>query len=286
VSRSSAVKEAADLLNFPIYQPEHLRHPDFRAPLSAIDADLFVVAAYGLIFGEKTLAIPRYGCLNLHASLLPRFRGASPITAAILSGDTETGVTLMRMERGLDTGPMLATRTMTIRPDDTTESLNARLAEVGGELAVEELARHIPPVDSLTPQNASLATLVRPLIKADGWLSWGESAETLERKVRAMWSWPRAWTTDGSGLLQIHVSSLVEIASDSAGEPGTVRRIDDRIVVDCGTGLLELGVVQPEGKRPMSAMSWFSGRRGDAGLRLGQSGEPPLPPPLIVPVGE
>lgn len=277
--RGSAVKDAAEQVGLPIYQPISLRQPDARAPIAAIGADLFVVAAYGLIFGAKTLALPRYGCLNLHASLLPRYRGASPVTAAIMSGDPETGVSLMRMEIGLDTGPVLETRSTPILANDTTESLTDRLAEIGAELAVDGIARHIPLDSAAQEQDSRQATVVRPLVKADGWMVWGEAATGLERRVRAMWNWPRAWTTVNGELLQIHKAGVSNL--DVAGPVGHVQRVGDQILVASGEGTLRLDVVQPEGKKAMPAVAWYAGRRDFDSLILGLTGAPPAPPPLI-----
>lgn len=277
--RGSAVKETAEQLGLPVYQPASLRQPEARAPIAEIGADLFVVAAYGLIFGAKTLALPRYGCLNLHASLLPRYRGASPVTAAILSGDTETGVSLMRMEIGLDTGPVIEIRSTAVRPTDTTESLTERLGEIGAELASDAIARHIPGDSKGQEQDSSQATLVRPLVKADGWMGWGESAVQLERRVRAMWNWPRAWTTVNGELLQIHAAGVSEAEVEGVG--GQVRRVGDHVLVACGEGALRLDLVQPEGKKAMSALAWYAGRHGLDGVVLGLEGAPPVPPPLI-----
>jgi methionyl-tRNA formyltransferase len=277
--RGSAVKEAAEQLGLSVYQPVSLRQPDARALIAEIEADLFMVAAYGLIFGAKTLALPRWGCLNLHASLLPRYRGASPVTAAILSGDIETGVSLMRMEIGLDTGPVLETRSTAVLPSDTTETLTVRLAELGAELARDAITRHIPEGWGGQEQDSRQATVVRPLVKADGWVPWQDSAVALERRVRAMWNWPRAWTTVNRELIQIHAVGLADDVVE--GSAGQVQRMGDRILVSCGERALRLDVVQPEGKKAMPALAWYAGRRGAESLVLGLEGAPTAPPPLI-----
>ena len=190
---SPAVRIVADELGLPIYQPATLRDEVSRAPLLAADADVFVVAAYGLIFGRKTLAIPRRGCLNLHASILPAYRGAAPIPAAILTGDSEIGVTLMEMEAGLDTGPIVDIVRTPIALDDTTASLTSRLGELGGNLVVDSLPTWYSGQLAAAPQPSG-ASVVRMLRKTDGGIDWSQSAEMIERQVRAMWPWPRAWT--------------------------------------------------------------------------------------------
>ena len=276
------VEQAARQLGIPVLTPKTLRTPEAEAEFRSHNADGAVVVAYGMILPQNILDAVPLGCFNLHASLLPKYRGASPITAAILEGDAETGVSLMRMELGLDTGPVIATTSTPIRPEDTTESLTERLATIGAELAVNELARHIPVAISLALQDEKEATIVRPLIKADGWLNWLESAGALERRVRAMWSWPRAWTTVGDELLQIHASRMSIKGRER--EVGSVFTDGGRIFVQCGQDALELITVQPQGKRPMPAHAWYTGRRSTDELVLGRVGAPVLPPPLIQPV--
>lgn len=287
---ASPVKRAAEELGVPVYQPETLRAADVRQRLAMEDTDLFVVAAYGLIFGKKVLDLPRMACVNLHASILPKYRGASPISAAILSGDSETGVTLMVMEPGLDTGPIIAVRTCAIAPDDTTESLTGRLAEVGAALAVEELSRFAAGEINPKPQPAG-ATVTRPLVKADGWLDWSQPAERLEARVRAMWPWPRAFTTIGGDderppvTLQVHRTEVAETPEESQdAAPGTVIALGRQVGVVTGDGTLRLVTVQLPGGRPVEAASLLSGRKLTLGDVLGRHGAPEPPPPLIRPV--
>lgn len=279
----SPVIVAARDLGLPCYQPVTLRTAEARAPLAAANADLFVVAAYGLIFGAKTLALPPLGCVNVHASLLPRYRGAAPISAAILAGDRETGVTLMRMEPGLDTGPMLGKGHETIWPDDTTESLTLRLAELGAELTATLLPRYAQGNLPLLPQPDSGATLTRPLTKADGWLEWSKPATELERAVRAFWPWPRAWTTDDARILQVHEAMVVPASRSET--PGAVLDTGPELVVSCGADALRLTRVQIAGGKPLSDGQYLAGRRSPATV-LGPGGALAAQPPLIVPVGE
>ena len=278
---ASPVAAAARELGLQCYQPVSLRSAEARAPLGKVGADLFVVAAYGLIFGPKTLAIPRLGCVNVHASLLPRYRGAAPISATILNGDQETGVTLMRMEAGLDTGPMLGTRAEPIQGDDTTESLMGRLADIGADLATDLLPPFARGELVPAPQPASGASLTRPLTKADGWLDWRRPAVELERAVRAFWPWPRAWTNDGERTLQVHRAQVVP--GPAGAQAGALIETTNELVVACGEDALRLLVVQAAGGKPVSDRQYLAGRR-QGEPTLGQWGAPPPHPPLIVPV--
>lgn len=273
------MKTEAERLALPVYQPESLRTPDARQPLVDASADLFIVAAYGLIFGEKTLAIPRLGCLNLHASLLPVYRGASPISAAILNGDDETGVTLMVMERGLDTGPTLARVTVTIEPDDTTESLTEKLANAGAELAVAAVPAFASGQIAPVPQ-ASGASLVRPLVKADGELDFTRSAAELERQIRAMWPWPRAWADLNGETIQVHRGSIVPPVG---APPGTVVVMGREPVAACGENALRLDLVQLSGGKPISGRQFATSRFFEPGARFTPMIGPSRPP-LIVPL--
>jgi len=276
---SSPVKRAAERLGLPLYQPASLRDAAARAPLAAVNADAFVVAAYGLIFGSKTLALPRLGCFNLHASVLPRHRGASPIAAAILRGDERTGVSLMVMEAGLDTGAVVAVRETIIAGEDTTASLTERLTGIAAELALAAIPAFAAGRLAAVPQSSDGVTVTRPLTKADGWLDWTLPAIELERWVRAMWPWPRAGTTLRKMPLQIHQASLGDGPSD--GPPGAVRVIGGAVAVCCGNGMLRLEVVQRAGGRPVPASALVAGGQLGAGDRLG-FGEPPESPPVPI----
>ncbi len=280
----SPVGRVADRLKLPVYQPATLKTEEARAPLAAAAADLFVVAAFGLIFGRRTLDIPRRGCVNVHGSLLPKYRGASPVAAAILGGDRESGVTLMRMEPGLDTGPALATGRLAVEPTDTTASLMERLARLGADVALQALPAYLFGELEPTAQPAAGASLTRPLTKADGWLDFTEPADALERRVRAMWPWPRAWTTLGDESVQIHRTSVVAAPAGSSPEaPGAVVTAAGELLVATGTDRLRLDLVQPAGGRPMSGAAFAAGRRL-AGVRFGVEGVPMALPPIVTPV--
>ena len=272
----SAVGQEADALGLTLYQPVSLKTQELRQPLVDQQADLFVVAAFGLIFGPKTLAIPRYGCLNIHGSLLPRFRGASPVQCAVLAGDLSSGITVMKMDVGLDTGDVLATSTVTLAKDETSASLMEKLAALGGQLApstaFEFCAGNRMPIS----QAEDGVSVTRLITKADGWLDWNCPAEDLERRVRAMWPWPRAWTTAGNLPLQVHRASLAE--GPEVGRPGETAVRNDQLVVQCNPGLLALETVQPAGKRPMDGTAF--GRGFGSGLHLGTTGDPGAQPPV------
>jgi methionyl-tRNA formyltransferase len=276
-------------LDAPVIQPSTLRDESVREQLRELGADVFVVAAYGLIFGQAILEIPRFGCLNLHASILPRYRGAAPITAAILNGDAETGVTLMMMERGLDTGPIVAIGRIEIGPADTTATLTARLAEIGAKLALEAIPDLVSGRIAPVPQPTG-ATAVRQLTKADGQIDWRRPAVKIERQIRAMWPWPRAWTSRDYTALQIHATSLpgADAAATQAypaPEAGTVRIADRKPAVFCGDGaLLVIEHGQPAGSKAQSGADLVRGRILSEDNVLPSAAPPD--PPLIRPVDD
>jgi methionyl-tRNA formyltransferase len=275
----SAVKEAALEVGLPILQPVTLRDDDVRRELRDLNCDLFVVAAYGLIFGTPILQMPRSGCINLHASILPAYRGAAPIPAAILSGDSETGVTLMVMERGLDTGPIIATAVMPIRSAHTTETLTTDLADLGANLAMMALPRFVAGELEPIPQPPG-ATKVRQLTKADGQVDWTKPAVVIERHVRAMWPWPRAWSTTGATTLQIH-AARGETESNPANYGEVVERHGE-LAVGTGAGLLIIERGQVAGGKAMTGTELLRGRHIAVGSEFGEA--PALDLPLIQPV--
>lgn len=283
----SPVEIVARARGLPVYKPVSLRDAASRQPLVEKDADLFVVAAFGLIFGSRTLAIPKYGAINVHPSLLPKYRGASPIMAAIESGDRETGVSLMLMDSGIDTGAVVSVEHVVVDDDDTTESLGARLAEVASAQAVRDIPRWVAGQILAVPQTSSGASLTRTLQKADGEIDWNRSATEIERHVRAMWPWPRAWTTIDGSLLQIHKARIIERAAGESS-PGTVQPSKREIVVTCGDGALQVDIVEPAGRRAMTAREYLNGRRspiGRFGSGLGAEKRPPLIQPISLQCG-
>jgi methionyl-tRNA formyltransferase len=273
------IKIVAEELGLQVYQPKSLKTELDRTPLDSANADFFVVAAFGLIFGPKTLAIPRLGCVNLHASLLPKYRGASPITAAVACGDQQTGISVMKMAAGLDTGPVIATASIDISPKDTTETLTRRLGNLAADLVGDELLAYSRGDRLLRAQEANGASVVRPLAKNDGWLEWTRSASELGRWVRAMWPWPRAWTTIDGVALQVHRASVVD--ADAEGEPGVVYVDQSQVRVQSAEGLLQLDIVQLPGGKPMPGLSLVNSSNLQSGDRLGTEGKPELLAPFI-----
>jgi methionyl-tRNA formyltransferase len=271
----SPVKAAALELGIPVHQPGPLRRPEAGALLASLAPDLIVVAAFGQILPPDVLALPAHGCLNVHASLLPRHRGASPIAAAILAGDTETGVTIMLMDAGLDTGPILATRATPIGPEETTGELTARLAELGAALLMETLPGWLTGTTAPQPQDASRATLTRLLRKEDGTLDWTRPADALARQVRAVTPWPSAFTAwEGRALKVLRAAPADLPAGTPELAPGIVALVPDgqggqRILCGCGQGVLGLQVLQLEGKRAQAAAEFARGHARIAGARLG-----------------
>lgn len=265
---ASPVKEYATAHDLPVLQPGRLRRePEAMEALRALTPDLIVVAAYGQILPPSVLEIPQYGCINIHASLLPAYRGASPISAAILEGLDHTGITIMLMDAGMDTGPMLAQAEQPIQPDDTTESLSERLAIQGADLLRETLPRwlagEIAPVDqSQLPGRPSTCSLVK---KEEGRIDWTQSAAQIERMTRAYTPWPSAFTEWQGQNFKIW---RAQIAPGQA-QPGLVVENHDGVAVGTGEGLLRLEMVQPAGKRAMDVQSFLNGASGFIGSRLG-----------------
>ncbi len=264
----SPVKEVALQHGIEVFQPRTLRTPEAQERIRAWRPDLIVVAAFGLILPKEVLEIPPHGCLNVHASLLPRWRGAAPIPAAIIAGDEETGVTIMLMDEGVDTGPILRQRKEPIYPDDTGETLGRRLARVGAALLVETIPLWVAGKITPIPQREEEATYAPMLKKADGWIRWEEPAVLIERKVRAYQPWPTAMTRWGGKILKIlRARPHPHILSDA--RPGTVVPWKGGAAVVTGEGVLELLVVQLAGKRPLEIKAFLRGARGFLGSVLG-----------------
>lgn len=264
---ASPVKQLAVEAGVPVRQPDLLKSTDEQRQLAAWQADLMIVVAYGLILPAAVLALPRLGCVNVHASLLPRWRGAAPIQRALLAGDTETGVCLMQMEAGLDTGPVLAVRTTPILPEDTGSSLHDRLAEMGAELLSAKLASIEAGRLQPQAQDDRLTSYAHKLEKSEAQLAWDDDAEQLARKVRAFNAWPVAETRLAGRQLRIWDARPVSVAT--SGVPGTVLSADQEgIVVACGRGALRLLSLQLPGGRPVTAAD-FVNAHDIAGVCLG-----------------
>ncbi|HEU5441778.1 MAG TPA: methionyl-tRNA formyltransferase [Ktedonobacterales bacterium] len=268
----SPVKRVAQELGLPVLQPGPLRRPEALAQLRATRPDLIVVAAFGQILPPEALALPRFGCLNVHASLLPRHRGASPIHAAILEGDAETGVSIMLMDEGLDTGPVLAQVATPIAPDETAGEVFDRLAEMGARALLGTLPLWI--AGGITPeaQDARLATLTRPLTKEQGRLDWSQPAERLARQVRAFQPWPGAFTTWNGKRLQIERAHAVGMPAGAHAPGECFVAVEDgaaRLCVGTGQGALALEVIQLEGRRALPIADVLRGHPELATATLG-----------------
>lgn len=260
------VKQVAGELAIGAYQPESLKRGEAFGQLASWDPELIVVVAFGQILPPPVLELPPHGCLNVHASLLPRWRGASPVQHAILHGDDVTGVTLMKMDEGLDTGPILAQRTTPIEPGETGGELSKRLSVIGAELLLETLPGYAEGELEPQPQSAERATLAPMLKKRDGLLDFSKTAEALERQVLAFQPWPGTFFRWGSQRIAVHQVSPVEAKAQAL--PGTVVEHDGRPAVATGEGLLVLELIQPAGKQPMPAEEFIHGARGFVGSQL------------------
>lgn len=252
----SDTKQLALEHEIPVWQPASLRNPEAVEQLQALKPDVLVVVAYGLIIPPEVLAIPKYGCLNVHGSLLPRWRGAAPIHRAIQAGDEETGATIMLMDEGLDTGPMLHKVSTPITCDDTGGSLYQRVAEQGASALVkvlDELEHYLAYQET---QDDSLATYAHKLTKAEGALDWQQPAAALARQVRAFNPWPVAWTTIEGQVVRVWEAE----ATPQQGTPGTIINANaDGIEVACGEGSLVIKSLQMPGKRRLSAQEVLNG---------------------------
>ena len=255
--RPTAVQERAEALGIAVRTPASLRSPEEQALFRALDADLAVVAAYGLILPPPVLEAPKAGCINVHASLLPRWRGAAPIQRAILAGDEVSGVTIMRMEEGLDTGPMLLHRELSIVAKNTGQ-VTQELAQLGADALLEWLDKPSPPL----PQPEEGVTYAAKVTKAEARINWNRTAADVWRQVLAFAPAPGAWFEVNGERLKILEAKL----ADDSGAPGEV--LDDRLTVACGTGAVRLLVFQRAGRAPMSAQELLRGFAIPAGTVL------------------
>jgi len=258
--QSPPVKELAEKEGIRVLQPANLRRDqETIATLQKLGADIFVIAAYGQILRPNVLHIPPYGCIGVHASLLPKLRGAAPITAAILQGEKETGITLMLTDEGMDTGPIIAQRKIQIAPDETTETLSAKLAQLGAELLIETLPAWLAGQIEPIPQDESQATYAPRIKKEDGRILWHHSATEIDRQIRAFTPWPGTYCYWQGKPLKILKARPLQ--AESPAPPGTVIEHKGEIAVTTGEGLLILERVQLAGKRAMEIQDFIRGQR-------------------------
>jgi methionyl-tRNA formyltransferase len=253
----------AEDLHLPVRHPETLRIAEAQAEFTAWAADIAVVVAYGLILPQAVLDAPRLGCVNIHASLLPRWRGAAPIHRAIMAGDDETGISIMQMEAGLDTGPVLLTRTLPIGAEDTTAALHDRLSQLGAEAIVAALA----DFDSLSPvpQPQEGVTYAEKIDKAEAAIDWSNDAAEIDRQIRGLSPFPGAWTTHSGRRLKFLACRRAQARPDGAAAGSVI----DGLTIACGTGAIEITELQPEGKPRMAAADFLRGTDLPAGTILG-----------------
>ncbi len=265
------VKALAQSLGLPVLQPLKARDPQFIDHIRSLQPDLCVVAAYGQILPQTLLNAPRHGCLNVHTSLLPKYRGAAPIQWAILNGDTETGVTIMQMDAGLDTGPILSMERTPIAPEDDSRTLHDRLAVMGGALLVQTIPDYVAGSLHVRPQPAEGASYARKITKDDGLIDWSLPARTLWCRVRGLCPWPGAWTwlrsADKPMLLKLWQASP---GDRTEGAPGEIIAVEPSgIRMACGDGSLRVTELQLEGRRRMSAREFLAGHPLPIGTKLG-----------------
>ncbi len=257
--RAPPVKRAALELGLAVHQPTKVKTPDFAAWLRALEADVALVMAYGRILPQAVLDAPRRGCMNLHASILPKYRGAAPINWAIVRGETETGVCLMQMDAGMDTGPVLACHRIPIGEQDTAGDLADRLGALASEVVRVDLVRAVDGLLEPQPQDHSQATTAPMLSKADGVVPWEKPAREVHDHIRGMSPWPGAFTSLKGKMLKIHRARVH--SNESPAPPGTVVLCDRQaVVVACGQGTLALETLQLEGRKAMGAGDMVSGR--------------------------
>jgi methionyl-tRNA formyltransferase len=265
------VKALAVALGLPVMQPEKLARDPFESSLQALNADIGVVAAYGKILPDWLLATPRFGLINVHASLLPKYRGASPIHRAVINGDAETGVTIMRVVKALDAGAMIAKVHVPIGQDDTTTTIESVLAIKGAELLVQTLSAIEAGSAVETPQDESQVTYAPKLAKNEGLIDWSRPAATVHNLVRGLWPWPHAFTYLQGVRYIIHRSRLSSHLAAAAPGTITVASSTDGVHVACGDGgAIELVDIQLEGKRVMSARDAMASKALAAGARFSQ----------------
>ncbi|MCH7786656.1 MAG: methionyl-tRNA formyltransferase [Chloroflexi bacterium] len=257
------VKLAALERGLPVFQPSSLRRDEkARQEMASLSPDVVVVAAYGLFLPPDTLSLPRLGCLNIHPSLLPRYRGSSPVVAAVLSGDAVTGVTVMKLDEGMDSGPLLAQRETPIGPDETAEALTMRLFELGSDLLIEVLPKWERGEIQAQPQDESMVSVTSRLSKEDGEIDWNRPAAYIARQVRAYYPWPGTFTHwRGATLKIVEATAIAPEAGTPASAGQVVLLAEGGVGIGTGEGILELRRVQLEGRGAVSAREFVQGHR-------------------------
>lgn len=270
--KASEVKQLALTHDIPVYQPENFKSDDAKQQLADLNADIMVVVAYGLLLPKAVLETPKLGCINVHGSILPRWRGAAPIQRAIWAGDAETGVTIMQMDEGLDTGDMISIATCPIEAADTSASLYSKLAELGPTALIDTLATIADGTATPEKQNDELANYAKKLSKEEANIDWHMPAQQIERNIRAFNPWPICFTQMQGNTVKIYAAELVE----NTGNPGEILAADKTgITVATTEGALKITQLQPQGKKPMSAQDFLNGRADwvAVGSTLGDNNE-------------
>ncbi|MDE3017751.1 MAG: methionyl-tRNA formyltransferase [Nitrospirota bacterium] len=278
---ASPVKLVAQRAQIPILQPLKMKDPGFVAALQAWQPEVIVVAAFGRILPKIILDLPPRGCVNVHASLLPKYRGAGPIQWAVINGERETGITTMQMDEGMDTGAILLQEPVPIAPDDTAGTLSSKLAEVGGRLLLDTLRRLDAGDLAPRPQDHAQATMAPLLKKEDGAIDWTLPAVAIANRVRGLSPWPGAYTYRGPERWSLWKADAVEPAASGTGQPavpGTLLAAGkDALLVQTGSGVLRITEFQPANSRRMSVAQYLAGHTLESGLRLGPPPSTPAP---------
>ncbi len=270
--KASEVKQLALTHDIPVYQPENFKSDDAKQQLADLNTDIMVVVAYGLLLPKAVLETPKLGCINVHGSILPRWRGAAPIQRAIWAGDAETGVTIMQMDEGLDTGDMISIATCPIEAADTSASLYTKLAELGPTALIDTLATIADGTATPEKQKDELANYAKKLSKEEANIDWHMPAQQIERNIRAFNPWPICFTQMQGNTVKIYAAELVE----NTGNPGEILAADKTgITVATTEGALKITQLQPQGKKPMSAQDFLNGRADwvAVGSTLGDNNE-------------
>ena len=275
----SPVKQAAEGHAVPVLQPDRMSDPGFMATLDELASDIAVVAAYGKLLPERLLALPRLGMLNVHASLLPRYRGAAPIHRAVMAGDAETGITIIRLVLEMDAGPMLSWASLPIEADETSVSVEGRLAQLGAGLLLESVENIAAGHSTEYPQDHSLATFAPKITREDGLVDWTAPAAVIHNKVRGLYPWPHAFSfLDGRRFLLLRTEVVVDPTRASLPSPPVSGQVlvaeNDRLLVATGDdGALAIHELQPEGGRPLATRAFLAGHRVTPGIgfRLSRS---------------